>query len=399
MGTLCGQNNRHHRRLTIKILIYTHEFAPWSGGIATYNLELAHGLKDKGHDVLVLAPKYSDDRSTYHSKSYRVWRSFPNNGFKPYKILASIVGFVMALILYRPDVILATSGGAHRCLAFLTLLIPVQYVLVIHGSEIINDFDNGRHSKLRRGVIRRVFRNAKGIIAVSKSTKKLILSKMPELAKKVFVVYHGISVPYVKHKEQQEINELKSSIGLGNEDKILLTVARLAPGKGQDNVIRALPRVLKKIPNVKYVVVGSGRCEGELKALTKTEGISSVVRFVDNVERDKIWLYYEMCDVFIMTSRRGNKESFGISFIEAAAVGKTAIGGRQGGMTEVIDDGVSGILVNPDSPNDIANAIINIFACPETSARMGEQARKRFEANFSAQIMVEETLKVVAQLV
>ena len=227
-------------------------------------------------------------------------------------------------------------------------------------------------------MMRRVFHRAKAIIAVSESARKLVLSKMPEVGKKTFVVYHGISVPYEKHREQQEINELKSSLGLRNEDKILLTVARLALDKGQDNVIRALPRVLQKIPNVKYVVVGSGRCEGELKALTRAEGMSSVVRFVGNVRRYKIWPYYEMCDVFVMTSRRGNRESFGISFIEAVAFGKPSIGGAQGGMLEVIDDGVSGIMVDPDSSDDIANAIVNIFACPETAARMGEQARKRF---------------------
>ena len=127
--------------------------------------------------------------------------------------------------------------------------------------------------------------------------------------------------------------------------------------------------------------------------------MSSVVRFVGNVRRDKIWPYYEMCDVFVMTSRRGDRESFGISFIEAAAFGKPSIGGLQGGMTEVIDDGVSGILVDTNSSDDIANAIVNILECSETTARMGEQARKRFEANFSVQIMVKETLKVIAQRV
>ena len=100
----------------MRILVYTHEFAPWSGGIATYNLELAQGLAARGHDVLVLAPKYSGNGKAAQSGQYRVWRPFPDKGFKPYKILASMVSLVIVWLWFRPDVIFATNGGRNGAL-------------------------------------------------------------------------------------------------------------------------------------------------------------------------------------------------------------------------------------------------------------------------------------------
>ena len=379
----------------MRILIYAHEFPPHSGGIATYNTELANGLSAQGHKVLVLAPKYSARENTEQSgEKYRVWRTFPNKGFKPYKILASTVSLIWCWFRFHPDVILATNAGSQRCAAIASLLFPIPYVLVVHGKEIRELFKNDRLLIIFfRNLIRRGFFRAKAIIAVSEVSRNTLLSVMPELEKKTHIVYFGIESPFQAAIEEKEVEDLRKHLHLASEDKIILTVARLTPGKGQDLVIHSLPKVLEKMPNTKYLVVGDGECAAELKSLAQVLGVESAVRFVGNVPRRQIWGYYKLCDVFVMPSRLD--ENFGLVFIEAASVSKPVIGGTQSGMKEAVLNRETGILVNPDSIEEITDAIIYLLTHPEIASQMGRHGRDRFNECFTIQAMIEKTLDVL----
>ncbi len=375
-----------------RILIYTHEFVPLSGGIATYNVELAQGLSSHGYDVTVLAPHYEHIKAVDDKEDYLVWRPFADKGFKPYKVLISMLSLIVAWLKFHPDLILATNKGSHRCLSLVSLLLPLPYILVIHGSEIVEHFAG---NKLMRYILRRMFLSAKAIIVVSQSTKNLLVNSVSDVASKTYVIHHGIRDAASQHKQARYTKTVRTRLKLDAESKIILTVARLAPDKGQDEVILAMPEVLRVVPNARYLIVGGGPCESSLKSLAEQSGVADSVYFLGDIPRDAVWPFYAACDVFVMPSRRGADESFGIVFVEAAAFARPAIAGNQGGMAEAVADGRTGLLVDPTCTSDIAQAIVRLLTDPELANQIGQRARIGFEERFSIETMIEKTVDVI----
>lgn len=384
----------------MKIIVYTHEFLPWSGGIATYNAELAYGLAEVGADVLVLAPQYGREKWDQQGDPiYEMWRPYPDSGLRVLRLIRSAASILWTWIRYHPDVIIATDGGTQRITAIMSLILPLPIVLVVHGKEVRRLFENDRPliRLLRKPIVQGLIR-AKAVIAVSQATRDTLLSFLPRLQHSIYLVQFGVKRPSAISVESQRLASLRNRLTLASNTRVILTVARLIPGKGQDNVIRALPVILKQIPNVKYVIVGDGECAEALESLAKRTGVLSAVRFVGNAPREEVWSYYALCDVFAMPSRRIN-ENFGIVFLEAASMGKPAVGGRRAGMSEAVIDGKTGILVDPDSIEEIADAIVKLLMDEQTAAEMGHQGFQRYTREFSTRAMAKNTMKVLQKIV
>jgi phosphatidylinositol alpha-1,6-mannosyltransferase len=158
--------------------------------------------------------------------------------------------------------------------------------------------------------------------------------------------------------------------------------------KGHDMVIRALPRLRGAHPDVRYVICGGGsEADVErLRALARSEGVSELVAFVGHVPEEDVADLYRSCAVCVMPSRilaGGDSEGFGITFLEAGACGRPVIGGRQAGVLDAVVDGETGLLVDPEDPGAIAEAIGGLLDDPQRARRMGEAGRARVLADFT----------------
>jgi glycosyltransferase involved in cell wall biosynthesis len=163
----------------------------------------------------------------------------------------------------------------------------------------------------------------------------------------------------------------------------LLTVARLSASeryKGIDAVLQALPEVRKTVPEVHYDVVGDGDDRQRLEALARDLGVSGDVSFHGRLRAEQLAAAYRDCTLFVMPS---SHEGFGIVFLEAALFGKPSIGGRQGGTPEVIEDGVTGALVDREEVPGVARNLVRMLSDHEGRARMGEAARKGLLERFT----------------
>jgi len=176
---------------------------------------------------------------------------------------------------------------------------------------------------------------------------------------------------------------LKARLGIP-PGRMLLTLGTLSKQhryKGQDMVIRALPRVLKSVPDLAYVIAGKGSDGNYLRQLAREVGVSEHVKLIGVVAEADVPLFYNCCDVFIMcsrhehTRRRDLVEGFGIVFLEASAAGKPVIGGLSGGIPDAVCDGVTGLLVDPRDPSMIARPIIRLFMEPELARTLGNNGR------------------------
>jgi phosphatidylinositol alpha-1,6-mannosyltransferase len=148
--------------------------------------------------------------------------------------------------------------------------------------------------------------------------------------------------------------------------KVVMTVSRLAASeqqKGQDRVIRALPRVLLEHPETIYLIVGHGDDRPRLEALAAEFGVTERVQFVGLVAPDELPDYFRLADVFVMPS---TCEGFGIAFVEAMASGIPVIGGNKDGSLDPLADGASGTVVDPEDREELASAMC--AALRDTSA-------------------------------
>ena len=152
-------------------------------------------------------------------------------------------------------------------------------------------------------------------------------------------------------------------------------------------VLRVLPEVKARIKDLHYIIVGQGEDRGRLEGITRDLNITDVVRFAGRVSDAELIDYYRQSDLFVLVSREeeggADYEGFGIVFLEAAACGKPVVGGSSGGIPEAVEDGVTGILVDPLKEEDISRAILSVLTDQSLARKLGEAGRERVEEKFS----------------
>ena len=179
--------------------------------------------------------------------------------------------------------------------------------------------------------------------------------------------------------------------------KIIFTVSRLWPEeryKKIDRVIEAMPAVLKAVPDALYVIAGQGADRPRLERLARTLGVEAHVQFAGALSGDRLAADYQACDVFILPSLG---EGFGIVFLEAMACGKACIGAAAGAIPEVIQEGRTGLLVEPDDASAIAGALVRLLQDDRLRQAMGQAGRERYAAEFAPGRFRERLARITEQ--
>jgi phosphatidylinositol alpha-1,6-mannosyltransferase len=177
--------------------------------------------------------------------------------------------------------------------------------------------------------------------------------------------------------------ELRSRYGIKDE-LVVMTIARLDPRKGHDRVLRALAELKDCVPSFKYVIVGKGEREAELRKLAVNLHMQDNVIFAGFVATQDLNHYYNMADIMAMPNidLDGNVEGFGMVFLEANAAGKPVIGGRSGGTIEAVAEGETGFLVDPGDEHELVEALRKLLTDDELRRRMGEHGLRRVRQEF-----------------
>lgn len=171
----------------------------------------------------------------------------------------------------------------------------------------------------------------------------------------------------------------------------ILYLGRLEKRKGIQDLFAAIPQVLIKIPNVHFIIAGADNSHRDgfqqQTGLTyaayfqqQYSKFSSYVSFLGQVSEEKLNRLYQSCDLFVAPSLY---ESFGLIYLEAMNYGKPVIGCRAGGIPEVIDEGVTGLLSEPETPDDLAEKIIKLLQNPSLLHDMGLAGRTQLLNKFT----------------
>jgi glycosyltransferase involved in cell wall biosynthesis len=163
----------------------------------------------------------------------------------------------------------------------------------------------------------------------------------------------------------------------------LLSVCRLDQNeqyKGVDKVIEVLQDVAESVPDVQYIIVGNGTDLERHRQLAHRLGVSERVHFLGFLSDAALRVCYQQCDVFVMTSAG---EGFGFVFLEAMNYGKPIIAANSGGAPEVIQDGITGLLVEYGNNKQLAASLINLCLNPEKRRTLGQAGYQRLQEKFT----------------
>lgn len=238
------------------------------------------------------------------------------------------------------------------------------FVVTIHGQDFFYTIQRGR--KLHR-VIYETFRSSKAVMLVSKKLKDIGEESFPQEKSKFVVISNGVNPDALEPSPR--IDDKESEDG----SQTILSVSYLIPRKGIDINIRAIKKLVRKYPKLKYIVVGDGRQREYLENLAKDLGLKKHVVFVGLVDHKTALNYMKKCDIFSLPSWN---EAFGVVYVEAMACGKPVIGCRGEGIEDFVKDKVHGLLVQPKDPDSLAEAMDFLLSHQEEREKIGECAQK-----------------------
>jgi phosphatidyl-myo-inositol dimannoside synthase len=278
-------------------------------------------------------------------------------------------------ILYLGHVNLAPIG------LLLSLVRPrLKYWVVAHGMEVWEPLPFLRRWGLQ---------HADRVISVSADTARAVVRDQRVSSQKVCVLFPALDPDFA----QDSCGDASlPGLPLG---RMLLTVGRLIssePGKGIDSVIQALPEVLKAVPDAFYVIVGEGDLQPQLNEMARANSVRDRVIFAGAPQLEQLKRYYSRADIFVMPSRQ---EGFGIVFVEAMVFGKPVIAGNCGGAPEIVQDGATGFLVNPDDLEALTARMVQLLRDEALRIRMGTAGRQRVEENFTFAHFEREFTKIL----
>jgi glycosyltransferase involved in cell wall biosynthesis len=191
---------------------------------------------------------------------------------------------------------------------------------------------------------------------------------------------------------------------LSDEQPVILTVARMDASeqyKGHEVVLRALSSVIGKVANLAYVIVGDGNDRPRLQSLARELGIAEHVIFTGEINDGELVALYQRSDIFVLPAQtvldspNPKGEGFGIVFLEAMAFGKPVVGPRYGAPAEIIRDGRNGLLVDPENPASVAEAISTLLADPGLARAMGQAGKRNTLEFYSYQVFREALNRIL----
>ncbi|MFH0793050.1 MAG: glycosyltransferase family 4 protein [bacterium] len=362
----------------MKLCIVSSVFPRYEGDpSASWLVKLIQCLQQRGIEVLVYCPSFKGLKDqVIHGIKVRRFRYFPkawenvtHDQGAPNKIKNPIYLFVaffyilFGLIQFIPycrrekfDIIHVHWPFPHGIWGYAgARLSNAKLVLHFHGAELflIQRF------RFVKYFLRHAIRHANAITTNSSFNKEDILAIEPC---QVEVLGFGSTVeekPYVKEQHSK---------------KQILFTGRFIERKGLSYLIQAMPRVMSKV-NCELILVGDGDQKALLEHLVKKLKLEDTVRFAGVLSIEELTHRYQQCDVYALPSivdSKGDTEGLGVVLIEALIYKKPVVACRVGGITDIVKDRQTGLLVPEKDPEALAEALIEVMTNEELAASLGK---------------------------
>lgn len=360
----------------MRVLVITNDLPPRVGGIQYYVDQLARGLAAAGDHVVMYGSTFPEADAWDAAAPFEVVRESTNTLLPTPRVRRRSVALVEEV---GADVVVF---GAAVPLAWMGAMIErrtgVPYVAFTHGLEVSAVRMPGSGPPLRA-----IGRHAGAVTFVSNWCRDLLRPAFGDGPRFDLLppgvddgeFHRGVSGDDVRARYQLE------------DRPVVVCVSRLVERKGQDQLIRALPRLRQRVPGTALLVVGGGPHRAALESLARSQGVAAHVRFTGVVPEDELPAHYAAGDVFAMPCRERRRglevEAFGIVFIQAQAVGVPVVAGNIGGVPDAVGGPDTGTLVDGRDLDAVSDAVGDLLADPDRARAMGEEGARRVARDFT----------------
>lgn len=413
----------------MKIAVLVYEYPPKIvGGLGTYAAEITRKFVLLGHDVTVFTMNdeqaslptrelwrgieihrpmdidVSDSLPDVIAEDVRKWgrgiRLFSKILVYNYLSAAKMINELVRKDEFKFDVVVAHDWLSSMGGIAIKRELGLPLAFHMHSNESGRTLGNG--SEVINNIENRGGKMADLVVTVSYAMQdELIRQGFP--AENIQVCYNGVDPDKYSPEriDEEAVKKLRQRYGIEDSDLMALFIGRLVWVKGVDKLIRAMPHVLEKVPNVKLVILGLGEMGEYLEKLVRSLELQDVVKFrFEFVPEEERIVHYAACDVAVYPSLY---EPFGIVALEAMSMEKPVVVGAAGvsGMREVVvpsGPDQCGFHINPNDPADIAWGIVNAMQDPHKKAQLGKNGRKRVLQKFSWDSAAERTIQVYKNL-
>jgi phosphatidylinositol alpha-1,6-mannosyltransferase len=363
----------------MRVLCVTNDFPPRAGGIQAF----VHGVlvRQPEDSVVVYAPKWKGDAD------FDAAQPFP------------VVRHPTSLMVPEPTVLrrareIARSEECDRVVfgaaAPLGLLAPRLASAGVHTSVGITHGHEAAWAQTPgpRQMLRRIGEGLDRVTYLGAYTRgKISAALSPAAADRMRQLVPGVDAQTFHPGLREGVGrETRARLGLADRP-VIVCVSRLMPRKGQDSLIRALPRIRRTSGlDVALLIVGGGPYRKDLSALVMEEGLEAHVVITGGVPWSELPAHYAAGDIFAMPSRTRQRgwdvEGLGIVYLEGSATGLPVVSGDSGGAPDAVREGETGFVVGGADQDALVARVCQLLADPELAARMGAAGRQWVESSW-----------------
>lgn len=384
-------------------LLLTYDFPPIGGGIARWMGELAR--RYPAGSLVVSTGQHGDWSDVDAGFANRVDRlSIPS------RRLRTIQGL---LLWSRRAAVLARSTHAEFiwCGNIKPAAYPAKWTMertgvpfgiLLHGGDLLILQHQIHQSAIKRKTAAALLSSAAVLVANSEWTRDRCLTVLRELdidvePDRIRVVPLGADPAFFR--PGVDTRTVREQYGL-EAGRWLVSVARLTRHKGIDTTLAAIARLRDRFPDLRYAVVGTGEDRDALDAEARDLGVADRVRFLTDVPDRDLPALYNCADIYVGVSRLMEQrvEGFGISLSEASACGVPVIAGRGGGIPAAVRDGETGLLVDAERAEAVAEAIGRLLADAELRRRLGSAGRRAVETHYNWNRVTQDLVRIGHEL-
>lgn len=344
-----------------------------SGGVETGVVDLSSRLVKLGHNAVIISGggELVKQLEANGIKHY----TLPVHSKNPLTVLRMIPAVKRILREEKADLLHARSRVPAIIGFYAARSARIVFVTTCHGYYSKKPFSFSR-----------VMGWGKLVIVISQVIAKRMMDDFNVPYRRIRLVYRGVDIEKFKYREPDESAKQEYTIGI---------IGRLSPVKGHKYFLRSVSKVIKSVPRVKALIVGDAPPDKEgykqeLESLVNRLGLSRYVEFLGR--RSDIPDILPKLDVVVLATTV--PEGFGRVVIEGFAAGVPVVATRVGGVTEIMRDGENGLLVPPEDPQSMGEAIVKLLKDRSLAKRIAQRARKDAEEKFNLDRMMTETVRV-----
>jgi len=350
----------------VRVLFWSELFWPHIGGAEVFARDLIVALAARGHEFTIvtsqtdreLPDEDSMEGIAVHRFPFRSWLEGRLDRYR-----AAITGVTGLKARLQPDLVHMNAVGPSSLFHLRTsTTAPAPLVLTLQ-QQVLESQKESADTLLGQAL-----GAAQWVVGCSESALSQATRIAQNLAGRSGVIWNGVAPPSMRPTP------------LPFTPPRLLCLGRLVSAKGFDVALDAFAQLAATVPGLEMDVAGDGPERGALEALALRLGIGDRVRFLGWVEPERVYEQLNQATVVLMPSRR---EGLPLVALQAGLMGRPIVASRVGGLPEVVRDGLSGSLVNPDDAHGLAAATRALLEDPDLTTRMGQAARERATAVFS----------------